>query len=135
MWFKYRNRNFDFWKNLELPQAKTVDKSFYQIDSSQEKVYVQMKLQCVMKDSWRIANFPYDRQMLRLAIENSQFDTRSLVFVADTVGQHFDPRFTLRGWRVDSCVISTGTKAYETALEMKVLPNHIQNTALSERDW
>jgi hypothetical protein len=67
-----------------------------------------------MKDSWRISNFPFDRQSLRFSIENSQFDSKSLVFVADTVGAHFDPRFTLRGWSIDSCIMSTGTRTYET---------------------
>src|SRR5436190_17502719 len=115
LWLKYRNPAFEFSKFLEVPQAKTVDKSFYTIDRSDGRVTMQMKLQCVMKDSWRIANFPYDKQTLRLSIENSQYDSRYLVFVPDTVGQHFDPRFTLRGWTIDSCDISTGIKAYETA--------------------
>jgi len=75
---------------------------------------MQMKLQCVMKDSWRIGNFPFDRQSLRIAFENSQFDSRSMIFVADTVGQHYDSRFTLRGWSIDSCLLSTGIKMYET---------------------
>jgi hypothetical protein len=114
LWLKYKNRSFDFTKNLEVPQAKTVDKSFSTIDSSGDRVNLMMKLQCVMKDSWRIANFPYDRQTLRLSIENSQYDSRYLVFVPDTVGQHYDPRFTLRGWTIDSCIISTNIKAYET---------------------
>lgn len=114
LWLKYRNRDFDFLQNLEVPQAKSVEKSFSTIDSSGDEIYVQMKLQCVMKDTWRISNFPFDRQTLRFAIENSQFDSRSLVYVADTVGQHFDPRFTLRGWSVDSCIVSTGIKIYET---------------------
>ncbi len=115
LWMKYRNREFNFVDNLEVPQAKTVEKSFSTIDSSGEEIYMQMKLQCVMKDSWRIANFPFDRQTLRLSFENSQFDSRFLYFVPDSVGNHFDPRFTLRGWRIDSCIISTGTKIYETA--------------------
>jgi hypothetical protein len=115
LWLKYKNRAFDFFQNLEVPQAKTVTKSFVTADSSGEKVYMQMKLQCVMKDSWKIGNFPFDTQKLRIAFENSQFDSRYLVFVADTVGNHFDTRFTLRGWTIDSCVIATGTKAYETA--------------------
>jgi hypothetical protein len=114
LWLKYKNKDFNFLQNLEVPQAKTVERSFSTIDSSGDQVYVQMKLQCVMKDSWRIANFPFDRQTLRFSIENSQFDSRSLIFVADTVGQHFDPRFTLRGWSIDSCIVSTGIKAYET---------------------
>jgi hypothetical protein len=114
LWLKYKNKDFDFVKNLEVPQAKSVDKSFSTIDSSNGKIYLLMKLQCVMKDTWAIDNFPFDRQKLRFSIENSQFDSKSLVFVADTLGKHYDPRFALRGWRIDSLDITTGVKAYET---------------------
>lgn len=114
LWLKYKNKDFDFFKHLEVPQAKTVDKSFSTVDSSGDRIYMQMKLQCVMKDSWRIGNFPFDRQILRLSFENSQYDSRYLVFAEDTLGNHYDPRFTLRGWAIDSCTISTGIKIYET---------------------
>lgn len=114
IWLKYKNRAFKFNEYLEVPNAKTVTKSFYTADSSGEKVNMMMKLQCTMKDNWRIANFPFDRQNLRISIENSQYDTTYLVFQEDTVGEHFDRRFTLRGWTIDSCIISTGTRIYET---------------------
>ncbi len=114
LWLKYKNKDFDFVKNLEVPQAKSVDKSFSVLDTSGEEVSLQMKMQCVMKDNWKIENFPFDQQKLRLSIENSQYDSRSLVFKPDTVGQHFDPRFLLRGWVIDSCIVTNGTKSYET---------------------
>lgn len=115
LWLKYNNKDFDFVKNLEVPQAKTVEKSFSTIDSANGKIYLLMKLQCVMKETWAINNFPFDKQRLRFSIENSQFDSDAMVFVADTLGQHFDPRFTLRGWNIDSLNINTGIKKYETA--------------------
>jgi len=114
IWLKYKRREFDFYNNLEVPQAKTVTKSFVTVDSTDDRIFMQMKLQCVMKDSWRIENFPFDRQSLRISLENSQYDSREMVFIADTVGEHFDHRFTLRGWAIDSCVISIGKKIYET---------------------
>ena len=114
LWLKYKNKKFDFLHNLEVPQAKSVTTSFSTIDSTGNRMYLLMKLQCVMKDSWAIDNFPFDKQNLRFSIENSQFDSKSLVFASDTLGKHFDPRFTLRGWRIDSISISTGTKIYET---------------------
>lgn len=114
LWLKYKNRKFDFLQNLEVPQAKSVNRSFATIDSSREKVYLLMKLQCVMKDEWATENFPFDKQKLRFSIENSQFDSKALVFQADTEGKQFDPRFTLRKWSIDSINISTGTKVYET---------------------
>lgn len=114
LWLTYTNRAFDFTQNLEIPQAKTFSKSFATIDSSSGNIYLLMKLQCVMKDSWKINHFPFDRQKLRLSIENSQYDSKSLVFVADTAGKQYDPRFTLSGWHIDSFDIATGIKVYET---------------------
>lgn len=115
LWLKYKNKNFDFLQNLEIPLSKNVIRSFATVDSSNNQIYLLMKLQCQMKDSWRIGDFPFDSQKLRLSIENSQFDSHSLIFIADTLGEHYDPRFTLSGWNIDSCAISVGTKIYETA--------------------
>jgi hypothetical protein len=114
LWLKYKNKDFDFMQNLEVPQAKSVTRSFATIDTSNNQVYLLMKMQCLMKDSWRIRNFPFDKQKLRLSIENSQFDSQSLVFVPDRVGKNYDPRFTLSGWTINSCNISVGVKRYET---------------------
>ncbi|MBC7383047.1 MAG: hypothetical protein H7296_08645 [Bacteroidia bacterium] len=115
LWLKYKNMDFDFVQNLEVPHAKTVIKSFSTVDTSDNQVYLLMKLQCVMKDSWEISNFPFDRQKLGLSIENSQYDSKALVFAADTLGKYFDPRFTLNGWTIDTFKVSTKIKAYETA--------------------
>jgi hypothetical protein len=115
LWLKYKNPALDFANNLEVPNAKTVEKTFSTIDTSGGTIFQQMKLQCVMKDSWRISNFPFDEQKLRVSIENSQFDASNMIFVADTLGEHFDKRFTLRGWNIDSCVITTGKRVYLTA--------------------
>jgi hypothetical protein len=114
LWLKYRNPKFDFLQNMEIPQAKTVTKSFSTIDTTGNQVYLLMKLQCVMKDEWKIDNFPFDRQRLRFSIENSQFDSKALVFVADTFGKNFDSVFALRKWSIDSVVIATGVKVYAT---------------------
>jgi hypothetical protein len=122
LWLKYKNKKFDFLHNLEVPQAKTVTQSYSTVDSSDNKMYILMKLQCVMKDSWAVNNFPFDKQTLRFSIENSQFDSKALVFAADTLGKHFDPRFTLRGWDIDSINVSTGIKVYETAFGDESVP-------------
>ncbi|MHA4810444.1 ligand-gated ion channel [Flavitalea flava] len=114
LWLTYKKKEFDFLQNLEIPQAKTFTKSFSTIDSSNGRIYILMKLQCLMKDSWKISSFPFDRQTLRISIENSQFDSRALIFVPDTLGKHFDPRFTLRGWIIDTFTLSVGIKPYET---------------------
>lgn len=115
LWLTYKNKDFNFLENLEVPLAKTVTRSYATVDSSGKEIYMLMKLQCLMKDSWKINDFPFDKQKLRLSIENSQYDADSLVFAADTLGKHFDPRFTLSLWNIDTCKITIANKIYETA--------------------
>jgi len=125
LWLNYKNLDFAFDKYLEIPGAKTVSTSFSQTISDSSNVYMLMKIQCVMKDSWRIDNFPFDVQKLRISIENSQYDSSALVFVPDTLGEHYDKRFTLRGWNIDSCILSSGIKTYETSFGLDTLSNPI----------
>jgi hypothetical protein len=117
LWLKYKNPDFDFSKYLEVPMAKTFDKTYYTVDTLEDgRIYMLMKLQCVMKDSWKIKSFPFDKQKLRFSIENSEYDASSLVFAEDTVGQHYS-KWTISGWDIitDSFNISSGIKKYETA--------------------
>lgn len=134
LWMRYRNRDFDFVNKLEMPQAKTFEKSFSTLDSADGWYTLNVKLQCEMKDSWRIANFPFDQQKLRLSFENSQFDNRYLIFAPDTVGQHFDPRFTLSGWKIDSFIVNVSNRAYETNFGDRSLPKpHVEYSAYRVR--
>lgn len=115
LWMKYRNTDFDFMKNLEVPMAKSVEKSYATIDTLEDgRIYMLMKLQCVMKGVWNINNFPFDRQKLRFSIENSMYDSKALVFSSDTVGKHYGKYF-LTDWVKDSFNIKTEVKEYETA--------------------
>ena len=117
LWLKYKNPDFDFSKYLEVPMAKSFEKSYYMVDTLEDgRIYMLMKLQCVMKDAWKIQNFPFDHQKLRFTIENSQFGSDQLVFAEDTAGQHYS-RWTTSGWTIvpDSFRILVGIKKYETA--------------------
>ena len=72
--------------------------------------------------------------MLRFSIENSQYDSKSLVFVPDTLGKHFDPRFTLRGWTIDSFNVTAGTKAYETTFgDPELKKPHVEYSSFRAR--
>jgi hypothetical protein len=121
LWLRYRNPEFNFLQNLEIPQAKTFTRSYTTVDSS-DGIYILMKLECVMKDNWKITNFPFDRQVMRFSIENAQFDSRSLVFVADTFGENHH-KFTVSGWKIDSLTVATGIKDYETSFGDTELEN------------
>jgi len=124
VWFTYKNPDFDFAKYLEIPQAKTIHTLYSSVDTTESgSNYVLLKLQCVMKDSWKIDDFPFNRQSLRLTIENAQYDNTTLVFAKDTTGEIYDRHAlmgygldSLKGWHIDpdSVRITIGVKDYET---------------------
>ena len=138
LWFKYKNPELDFYKYLEIPQAKSMTITYNEMDTShQGSRSILMKLQCVMKDSWKIDNFPFDRQNLRLTIENAQCEIEDLVFVKDTEGKSYDVhalsgvgKDSLKGWIMDpdSFKITTGKDEYETAFDDTVKPPAVYST-------
>jgi len=138
LWFRYKNPELDFSKYLEIPQAKSMTITYNEVDSSHtDRRSILMKLQCVMKDSWKIDNFPFNRQTLRLTIENAQSEIDELVFVKDTLGKNYDAhalsgygRDSLAGWVIDpdSFKISTGKARYETAFDDTVKPPTFYST-------
>lgn len=114
LWLKYKKVEFDFIKNLEVPNAKIFEKSYTTIDTLEDgTISILMKLQCVMKGNWNINYFPFDRQKLRFSIENSMYDSDALVFVVDTTGSPYGKYF-LPEWEKDSVTIRSEIKEYET---------------------
>ena len=127
LWFTYKNPEIDFYKYLEVPDAKSCAISYNEIDSAiPGRPATVLKLQCVMKDSWNIENFPFNRQDLKFTIENAQSDINDLVFVKDDRGKNYDKHAlsgmgndSLKGWDIepDSFKISIGAQQYETAFD------------------
>ncbi len=123
LWFRYKNKAFNFGKNVEVPNAKSIENTDNYSDTSNGEIFTLMKMKCVMKESWQVHNYPFDKQKLEIHIENSQYDSRSLVFVADTSGKHFDPELTIAGWNISKVDVVTGLRGYETTFGDVTLPS------------
>jgi hypothetical protein len=114
LWLKYKRAEFDFMRNLEVPMAKSFEKEYATLDTLPDgSFYLLMKLQCQMKGTWRITQFPFDRQRLRFGIENSKYDVNDLVFKEEKGGDHYGKYF-MTGWEKDSFNIKTSIRKYET---------------------
>jgi hypothetical protein len=119
VWFKYKNPNLNFSEFLEIPNAKTFTRLFDTVQNTNDEIYAQMKFQCTMNDTWKVGNFPFDHQVLRIRFENSQYVTDSMVFVIDNSGEPYDIASEkkgrlISGWSIDSIDISAGEKIYKT---------------------
>jgi len=114
LWFLYSNPDFDFSTQLDIPNAKTIDPPEIIYDSLDDKVWVIMKMKCVMKQNWDVQDFPFDEQRLKVQIENTLFDNNSLVFKPDIKGSNFDRKEGIDGWEVTGFKMTAGDNDYET---------------------
>lgn len=114
LWFLYDNPDFDFKTQLDIPNAKEIDEPLVLSDSVDGKKWVQLKMKCVMKESWMVSNFPFDKQHLRVRVENTVFDNKHLIFSPDARHSRFADTDGLDGWTVKDFHVSVDTTRYQT---------------------
>jgi hypothetical protein len=114
VWFVYDNPTFDFSKQIDITNAKDIEISSTSVDTVNGKFWAQMRVKCTMKENWRVNDFPFDTQHLRILMEDEALDIDDLVFVADTASSRFDNVQALSGWKVDGFKVQTGTVTYNT---------------------
>ncbi len=114
LWFLYDNPDFDFKTQLDIPNAKEIDEPVILTDTVDGKTWVQLKMKCTMKENWVVHNFPFDKQHLRVRVENTVYDKNSLIFLPDKRHSMFDDIEGLDGWRVKDFTVSSDTTRYGT---------------------
>ncbi len=115
LWMLHTNPDFNFSKQVEIPNAKTLEDPDVMLDTIKGEIWTLMRMKATMKQSWDVGNFPFDKQYLNVRIENTVFDASKLIFQADTVGSNYDPKLTVDGWNIKDFKVSTDTTNYNTA--------------------
>lgn len=114
LWFVYDNPDFDFSTQLDIPNAKSIEQPEIIMDSLNGKAWAIMKMKSTMKESWNVRDFPFDKQHLKVQIENTLFDNSSLVFNPDVNGSRFDNKEAIDGWDIVNFSVTENTNDYET---------------------
>ncbi len=114
VWMLYNNKKFDLQHQVEIPNAKTMEKPDVVIEQLDSLDWLQMKIKCVMKQGWKVNHYPFDTQNLKIYIENSTFDSNDLVFKSDTAGKPYDPNLVVDGWQITDFKVHTDVGNYAT---------------------
>lgn len=115
LWMLYKdNQKFDFPAQIDIPNAKDIAKPEIISDTIDNRIWQLLKMKCVMKENWKVTDFPFDKQELVVHVENSIYDRNSLVFVPDMLGSTYDRELALDGWRIADFRVTTHNSEYTT---------------------
>ena len=114
VWFNYKNQALSPLKSLEIPNAKEIDYSLDFEEASDNLQWTGKKVHAVIKQDWDIRRFPFDKQIMRIELEDSDLNTDAMVYVADTANTKLDPRLNLSNWVIERFEFKAEPKSYET---------------------
>jgi hypothetical protein len=114
LWLLHQNPKFDFAKQIDIPNAKSIDTPEILTDTINGTIWQLMKMKCVMKQNWKVQDFPFDHQTLSVNIENSIYDLNRLVFKADEIGSTCEREMTIDGWKITDFRVTTQPHEYTT---------------------
>jgi hypothetical protein len=114
MWMNYKNDSLKFENVAEITNSKSADFSHYTLEKKGEWNWATQKCRAQLIHQWDVSKFPFDKQYLRIEIEDSQSDTSKLVYIADEANSKIDTVFNSSEWCIEKFSLKEGVKTYET---------------------
>jgi len=114
MWMNYRNDSLSFENAIEMTNSKSADFSHYTMEKQGNANWAAQKCRAQLIHQWDVSKFPFDKQELQITMEDSQYDTAALAYVADTVNSKIDSSVNSTEWSVEKFSLESGVRSYHT---------------------
>lgn len=114
IWFLENSDEYRPYETTEVINAKSYERESSNENETPMGNWSYSFYRASMIHEWDISNFPFDRQILKIYLEDTVFDATQLIYVPDLKNSKIDPDVALRGWEIENFDIRTSTKTYET---------------------
>ncbi|MEP6746588.1 MAG: hypothetical protein ABJB86_02620 [Bacteroidota bacterium] len=114
IWVNYKNDSLSFDNRVEITNGKSADFSHYSMEKKSGWNWAAQKCRAQLIHQWDVSTFPFDKQQLRIEIEDSQSDTSRLIYLADEANSKVDSSFNSSEWSIENFSLNAGVKTYQT---------------------
>ncbi|MEM1327671.1 MAG: hypothetical protein AAGI23_17040 [Bacteroidota bacterium] len=114
LWANYTDSTLVPLESIELPNAKEYAADLTYVEQKEDLFWASKKVQAAFKKDWNITNFPFDVQVLKIEIEESDMDVNDLVYVADTENTQYYDQISISNWDIERFGIETSAIEYPT---------------------
>jgi hypothetical protein len=115
IWLNHDIDSISFENSIEIPNAKETDYSMYLDEPKGGGRWITEKVHAVVKSEWDISDFPFDKQVLSIMIEEADKDTTELVYVADVTNSKIDEELTLKDWIIKDFKVTDTVRVYNSS--------------------
>lgn len=101
-------------KEMELVNGKSTRWAYESVQPANGVQWYQGKLTGTFRQTWDLRNFPFDRHVLTIRVEEAQQDSTQLKYIADTNNSSINEAISIPGWKVTSFAIHGGDSTYNS---------------------
>jgi hypothetical protein len=94
--------------------AKSFDHLFTFDEVKDSKRWVTVKFDAVIIHNWDMNDFPFDRQLLTIKLEEAEYDAKKIMFLTDKKNSGIDSKVKIPGWKVEGFSIQSRLVIDET---------------------
>lgn len=114
LWYNTKKDSMGLLENLEIINSTELTKSYEMNEKRGNIFFHSVRINTKIKEQWEVNNFPFDRQLIEIKIEDFDKDNTKMVFVADTAASKIDKDVHLEGWKIKDFGIKIDNHTYET---------------------
>jgi hypothetical protein len=107
---------------MEFPNAIQLESPNAISESTPAGKWSQRKIVGTFRHGWDVRHFPFDRQLLRIELEESERVSQKLIYQPDAKNSAHDPKLRPSGWSIRSTRLVTDTHPYPTTFGDPRLP-------------
>jgi hypothetical protein len=115
LWFNYRNDSLKMEGGTDITNSKSADFSNFSLEKKSDINWVSQKCRAQISQQWDLSCFPFDRQVLKIDIEDSQYDTARMVYTADILNSRIDPAVNSTEWDIKNFTVKQHIRTYATS--------------------
>lgn len=115
VWFRWRGSDYNPLQSVEVIDG-TIDEKTGEVRKTLADglQYACQRIRATIRQKWNVSRFPLDTQHIRIALEDTEFESDRLVFVPDEAASSVSSSVAVPGWTLSCFSIDSLGQTYET---------------------
>ena len=99
---------------MEFVNADQITKRLENLTERDGLYWRQRKITGRFRHAWVLRDYPFDRQVLKIVLEEGTEDAASMVYDPDTRNTSYQATGDVEGWRITAITVESGVAHYAT---------------------